>query len=902
MNYHFTIHKGITPKLLCLFLTLCFSFSMSVFAQNRVVKGQVIDDSNQPIAGANVMIKGTNVGTSTDVAGKYSISVSDASSKLVFSFVGKQSVEKVITNETEINIVLIDNSSELDQVIVTATSQPVRKIETVTAVEVIGAKEIARTSSINLADAVRYVPGVFVHSGPGRTRNSIWMRGFPDNTNNGLVYTSLLADGLRTFSSPEMVPDAAFRMDMNVEKIEVVRGSAATLYGRGAAAGAINVITKTGGVNHGGGMRLSTSDYNNLMQLDMNVNGPLNKSKTLRYNVGGFYLKDDGFRNNQYPDYGGQIRGNIDWILPNNGGSLRVYGGFINLSVQNQIDIPYLANDLSAPANGFTSRDVSLPADGLKGRTFSITYPNGNVETVDIERGAKDGNFSKGSNIGLKFNFNLGNGFSLSNNGRYQLLTIGTQFDFPLQGNFGSVQQRAQFVGGQPGKGGSTGDDLINEVRLQKTINLGNSTHSLTGGYYYSSVTVNAAAIGYLYTLNTDDAKNKIVRGYITPVPTDPTKDVYIPSLFRNGVYTESVNSFFIGDEAKFNDKLTVNAGIRSDVINLDLTEDRYAYQRYAKRAVEHKGTSWSLGFNYMFDRSTSLYANIVGAYRAPDYSAYTTVQYAYRKITDPEGVKRLYNPNAADFPKVASEVVRVDALGRTLYTNDYIDKNEQISSYEFGYRKSKGDLGFDGGIFLNNITDRLVSTFIGGTAVQVPGGNNRIYGTELSLTYTPQSTKGLYARTSITYQKTSYSKLVQVNPLKPTENVDLSGNRVASVPSLVWNLNIGYESKLGGFNINNNLTTGRPVDIYNTADYPTVSLMDANAYIKIGSFSKNPIRLKTSVFNLFNNQSASSVVSAQTDNSLFLASQNQYSGNFKNVRGVPFLPRRFTFALEIAF
>ena len=95
----------------------------------------------------------------------------------------------------------------------TATSKPIRKMEAVTAVEILGAKELARTTPITLVDALRFTPGLFVHTGPGRTRNGFWMRGFPDFSTNGMVYTSLLFDGLRTFASPEMVPDAAFRID-----------------------------------------------------------------------------------------------------------------------------------------------------------------------------------------------------------------------------------------------------------------------------------------------------------------------------------------------------------------------------------------------------------------------------------------------------------------------------------------------------------------------------------------------------------------------------------------------------------------------------------------------------------------------------------------------------------------
>ena len=921
MKYHFTNPNPLFTKFLW---SMCFSFLfLNAYAQSRIVTGKVTSSDGKMLQSVNVRVAGSTTGTITDSQGDYKISVPEKTdSRIIFSTVGYRTIEKKIGTFNELNVTLADDVSELSQVVITATTQPVRKLETVTAVEVIDAKQLARGSMVNIADAIKFVPGVFVHTGAGRTRSNIWVRGFPDNGSNGLVYTSLLFDGLRTFASPEMVPDAAFRLDMNVEKIEVVRGAAATLYGRGAAAGAINVISRTGGTEHGGGIRL-TGANNNLRQLDFNVNGPMNKSKTLRYNLGGMYLTDNGYRNNLFADEGGQIRANFDYV-GENGNSVRLSGGIINMNIQNQIDIPYAANDLTKPFGNYTTRDIALPKDNaLNGRTFPVTYPDGTKETIDIDKAGKEGNLSKGFNIGLKFNFNLGSGFSLSNNGRFQDMLTGTQFDFPLTQYYGSfVQNRAFFAGGTPDQG-SRGFDYINEIRLQKKLTLGNSVHNLTAGYYYSSVKVRAVALGVLYSISkSDDATQRTVGGF-NGVP-----NLFLPSIFRNGTYIETVNSYFIGDEMKFNNKLTVNVGLRTDAINLDMTEDRYTYQRNAKRMQDHSGTSFSIGFNYLLGENTALYGNFLSAYRAPDYSAYTTVQYAYRKLTDPSDTRTLLNPTVAAFPKDATgqpdytQVTTKDELGRTMYINPYIDKNEQINSMELGYRTTWGDLSFDGGIFMNNLYNRLVSTFVGATAVSVPAGDNRIYGGEFSLTYTPQRLKGLYVRTSLTQQKTEYTSLtqaVQVNSIngvlltKTTvvngkdvitanperRTVNLAGNRVASVPATIWNFSAGYDGKYFGLNVNNNFIAGRPVDAYNTLDYPTVSLMDANFLVKL---LKNTLKLKVSAFNLLNESSASSVVSAQTDDTFYQANLNNNAGNFKYVRGVPFLPQRFMVSAEILF
>ena len=907
MKYHFTDYYRFTAKMLSTICLICCV--LTTYSQSRMVTGKVVSPDGKPLQSVNVTVKGATTGTITDANGAYKISVPDSQTAgLSFSSVGYRSTNKTIGAFSEINLTLYEDVSELSQVVVTATTQPVRKLETVTAVEVIDAKQIARTSSVNIADAIKFVPGVFVHTGAGRTRSNVWMRGFPDNGSNGFVYSSLLFDGLRTFASPEMVPDAAFRMDMNVEKIEVVRGAVATLYGRGAAAGAINVISKTGGTEHSGGIRLTGSN-NNMRQFDFNANGPLNEAKTFRYNIGGMYLTDNGYRDNLSPDEGGQVRANFDYV-GENGNTLRLSGGFINLSVQNQIDIPYIASDLTKPFGSFTTRDISLPKiNALNGRTFATTYPDGTKETLDIDKAVREGNLSRGFNIGLKFNVNFGGGFTLNNNGRFQDMLVATQFDFPLTALYGSgVQNRAFFAGGTPDQG-SRALDYINEIRLQKKLEIGNSVHNLTAGYYYSTVKVRAIALGVFYGISkSDDVNARNVVGATI------TGGQIVPSIFRNGTYIETVNSYFIGDEMKFNDKLTINVGLRSDAINLDMTEDRYTYQRNAKRVVDHSGTSFSIGFNYLLNESTALYGNFLSAYRAPDYSSYTTVEYAYRKLTDPADTRTLLNPTATAFPKDATgqpdftQITTKDELGRVMYSKPYIDKNEQINSMELGYRTTWKDLSFDAGIFMNNIYNRLVSTFVGATAVSVPAGDNRIYGGEFSLTFTPQAVKGLYLRTSLTLQKTEYTSLKQgvgvsfINGVAvPLDRriVDLSGNRVASVPSTIWNFSAGYDSNYFGLNINNNFVSGRPVDAYNTLDYPTVSLMDANIYVKL---FKNTLKLKASSFNLLNMTAASSVVSAQTDDTFYQAKLNGNTGNFSYVRGVPFLPQRFMFSAEISF
>jgi outer membrane receptor protein involved in Fe transport len=886
--------KNMSKTFTRIVISFCFVVCAMMGANaQRTVSGQVKNADGEAAVGATVVIKGTSKGTTTDASGNFSIAVPNDNTVLVITSVGFAPQEVSVGSSSSLNVALNNNDEVLGALVVTSTQKPIRKMETITAVNVLGAKELARTTPTSLADALRFTPGILVNAGPGRTRNGIFVRGFPDLGSNGLVYTSLLTDGLRTFASPEIVPDAAFRMDMNVDKIEVVRGSVATLYGRGAAAGAINMISKTGGEVHAGGARL-TYAQRGMLQLDANVNGPINQN--IRYNIGGFYLKDDGLRNNPFPDKGYQFRGNIDYLIPENKGNIRFFAGAIDLDVQNQIDLPYAANDLSKPAAGYTTEDVILTReayDKVFNKDLTLTYPNGTVETFNIRDKSKRGNFSKGYHVGLNFNIDIGGGFSLVNKGRYQDMIVGTQFDFPLTSIYGSTQNRVIFVGNGLGDGGSHAKDIINEFRIQKSVEGEKTAHNFTAGYYYSAIDNRAVAIGQFYNINTSNAaaRTSTLQGAVGFGPAP----VFLNSLFRNGTYQEDVSSFFAGDEMKLGDAISITAGIRKDFIKMDLREDRFTtpLQRNAIRLVKHEGTSGSVGFNYKIGEKSALYGNYLLAYRAPDFSAYTTVQYAKYVRNAAGAITGLAAVAATD------TVLTRDPQGRALYLNSYIDKNEIIRSYEMGFRTSFGDLSFDGALFLNNIKDRLVSSFIGATAVQLPGGDNRIMGTEISLYYAPQAAKGFYAQTNVTLLKTEYVKLVQA--IAPTP-IDVSGNKVAGIPSTVWNVSIGYETKSYGINFNNNLMAGRPVDPFNTINYPTMSIADFNAFYKYSFANKNSVKLKASLTNMFNVQGASSVVSGSTDNFYKQAKDNNYAGNFANVRGVPQIPRRAWLTLEYLF
>ncbi len=857
-----------------LFSLFLFSLLAAGMHAQQTVTGTVTDEVNSPLPGVTVVVKGTSNGAVTDFDGTYSITLNADDTTLVFSYLGFKTQEIAFNGNARINVTMQESATQLQDVFVSATRRPVRKIETTTATQSISSDEIENLNATGLVDIVKFTPGVFSQNQAGRVRSQVFIRGFPDASSNGLVYTSIMIDGVKTFASTEAIPDASFRNDLNIGKVEVVRGSAATLYGRGAAAGAINVISRTGGEKHGGTIRTSLGD-NQWFQVDANFNGPLSKDKTWRYNVGGFWLTDDGYREGLIDDKGGQLRLNVDKIFNNGKGNLRLYGGVVETNVNNYLDIPYAINDLTQPANGFSTEDVVLqtgnPFEGQDWRIERAGLSADNEYEDAIERG----NGSSGFNFGANLDLDLGNGFGLSTKHRYQDINIGIGFDIGINnvgGNnspvntFGDNQLRA-IIGGGFTDNGHQNTDIVNELRFTKLIEGGKSEHNLTLGGFVSLLDVDASSHGALYFANIADADD--IQYNINP---------FFPGIFaldfRNTRNQEDTFSVFVGDEMKFNDKLTISAGARYDAITLNFVEDPNSDVELT-REEKHSGVSFSVGGNYLFDENTALYGNASSSYRAPDFGTYSPLR---------------PGPTEGSFDKPR------------------IEENEIVTSVEVGFRKSAQEYSFEGGVFFTDIANRRVATFIGAIATQVPAGDNRIFGSELSFIYTPTALPGFFARTNLTLQASEYRDLVETITFADpgdadnviTETIDLQGNDLANVPPLNWNVSLGYSNKHFGLNVNNSYVSERPIDPYNTVDYPAKNLMDANVYWNI---NKN-LRFKVSATNLLNSQVLASALSVVNPSAptLLVAERNGNTAQFANIQGVPLLPRRIWSSLELRF
>ena len=227
------------------FLLLLFSIisTAGIYAQ-KTVTGTVVDKSQQPVPGVNILVTGTSQGTTTDYAGKYSLSVPQGARTLTFSFVGMEPQVISIGTLTQINVTMAESAIGLGEVVVVGFGT--QKKENLTgAVSSVSASELAKRPVTDPTLMLQgKVPGIQIvqNSGqPGAEAASIQIRGRRSfGTGNEPL---ILVDGVQG-SLSQLNPDM-------IESISVLKdASASAIYGSRAANGVILVTTKRGTANN----------------------------------------------------------------------------------------------------------------------------------------------------------------------------------------------------------------------------------------------------------------------------------------------------------------------------------------------------------------------------------------------------------------------------------------------------------------------------------------------------------------------------------------------------------------------------------------------------------------------------------------------------------------------------
>lgn len=203
------------------------------------ISGVVVDQTGLPVIGANVSVKGTTNGTITDMDGKFDLEV-PAGAQLVVSYIGYITQEFAVGNKTTFQIVLKEDTQNLEEVVVVGYGVQ-KKVNMTGSVAAINSESLANRPVTNASTALQgMLPGVTVvqNSGqPGKDNSSIRIRGVGTLNNANPMY---VVDGLIVPTINDIDPN-------DIESLSVLKDAAsAAIYGSRAANGVVLVTTKKG--------------------------------------------------------------------------------------------------------------------------------------------------------------------------------------------------------------------------------------------------------------------------------------------------------------------------------------------------------------------------------------------------------------------------------------------------------------------------------------------------------------------------------------------------------------------------------------------------------------------------------------------------------------------------------
>ncbi len=229
-----------TLTLLAALLVVLSLTAHTAFAQAFGVSGTVYDAATDtPLPGANVLVKGTQIGTTTNEAGNYALEAPSAQDTLVFSFVGFERQEVPIAGRSEIDVRLASETVIGEEVVVVGYGTQLKR-DLTGSVSSVSAEEIAELPTSSVQDALQgKVAGVSVTPTTGRPGDQpiVRIRGVGTLNNASPLY---VVDGM-------LLDDVAFLDPRNVESVDVLKDASATaIYGSRGANGVIVVTTKRG--------------------------------------------------------------------------------------------------------------------------------------------------------------------------------------------------------------------------------------------------------------------------------------------------------------------------------------------------------------------------------------------------------------------------------------------------------------------------------------------------------------------------------------------------------------------------------------------------------------------------------------------------------------------------------
>ncbi|UTD15855.1 TonB-dependent receptor [Tenacibaculum mesophilum] len=280
---------------------LLFLVMVNTVAQERNISGTVLDNNNEPLVGVNIIVKGTKNGVQTDIDGNFTLSNTKGETTLIVSYVGFKT-KNISTNSGTKNLVitLYEGNEILNEVTIDTHRKnkfsrkktayvaklPLKNIENAQVYSTVTNQLLVSQSVTSFEEALKNTTGVEkLWSSTGRGGDGAGFYSI-----RGFSVQPQLVNGVPGITNGFINPD-------NVERIEVVKGPSATLYGSTVTSygGLINIVTKKPYKGTGGNITVGGGSFGfKKLTVDLNTNLEDNENISLRLNAG--YQTQDSFQ------------------------------------------------------------------------------------------------------------------------------------------------------------------------------------------------------------------------------------------------------------------------------------------------------------------------------------------------------------------------------------------------------------------------------------------------------------------------------------------------------------------------------------------------------------------------------------------------------------------------------
>lgn len=706
--------------------------------ENRaIITGKIIDSNGFGLSHVQIVLEGTNQGTITDESGHYLLKAESGKYILIIKSIGYITERRpivLISGETStLSLSLSKDVYALQEVIVsglkfksaTATKTLMELQDIPQSILVLGQKTIRQQAVFDLSTLSRNISGLNFtgnYSGAGSSQ-FFNARGFDLNDSQNYRLNGIMIWNLGNNYSD------------NIEQIEFLKGPSSVLFGDATPGGVINFVTKKPLPEFMAELSFKTGSWG-LLRPSLDVTGPINKSKSLRYRLNTSLEQMNSFRD-LVSSKRSFIAPTLSWDINNK----------LTLSFETVFKTSEAVDDagLVSP-DGTTSGLKNLRPDlylGDPGRKY--TY--------------------RDQTSFLTAKYDLGKTWKIKGTGFYGLTKnrpFGLWFDQPdIQGNFA----RREYGYHQRSDNGSASIEANGEFYT------GTIKHNLLIGAEYQSTRYRYTNEGALSLLDTSNLFKPTINSLPAPLPAEKPYRPYVSLISRSGIYLQDQLMLF-------KDKLQFSAGFRLGKTrqgnhyfqNLLMGTD---FEGYQDNIINKNVFSPRLGLVYKTNQWTSIYGSWSEGYEinSPDIFAKNFLKYASPPATISNqlefGIKSNILKNKLGLSLSVFEINKHNPYGY-VYLDPVNPNYDEYDVYYEGHHRSQGLEADIDGKLSSSITLTAGAAFNITRVINDPGypsgnllPNAPKYSSNIWLNYESQKIlKGLTAGAGWFYKDKFYSSI----------------------------------------------------------------------------------------------------------------------------------------------